>query len=72
MIDQRIVDSFKVTKSVKETAAILGVSVVKVRRTLITAGLWSSKRSTAVCALLDKGLSVEEIAAQLRDTFKNV
>lgn len=72
MIDQRIVDSFKVTKSVKETAAILGVSVVKGRRTLITAGLWSSKRSTAVCALLDKGLSVEEIAAQLRVTVKNV
>ena len=72
MIDQRIVDSFLETKSVKETAARLGVSVVKVRRTLITAGLWSSRRSEAVRALLEQGLTLAEIADKLHVTVKNV
>ena len=72
MIDQRIVDSFLETKSVKETAARLGVSVVKVRRTLITAGLWSSRRSEAVRALLEQGLTLAEIADELHVTVKNV
>lgn len=72
VIDQRIVDSFLETKSVKETAARLGVSVVKVRRTLITAGLWSSRRSEAVRALLEQGLTLAEIADKLHVTVKNV
>ena len=72
MIDQRIIDSFQETKSVKKTAAQLGISVIKVRRNLITAGLWRSRRSEAVCALLEQGLTLEETADELHVSVKNV
>lgn len=38
----RIIASYKENGSVKKTAEELGTSVIKVRRVLITEGLWSS------------------------------
>ena len=37
----RIIESYEETHSVKKTAEELGTSVIKVRRVLITEGLWS-------------------------------
>lgn len=41
----RIIASYKENGSVKKTAEELGTSVIKVRRVLITEGLWSSATS---------------------------
>ena len=69
---KKIINTYTQLGSVKETAASLGVSVVKVRRTLITAGLWRSSSSDAVCDLLKQGLSTKEIADRLSITPKAV
>lgn len=72
MIDERIIQTYQHLGSVQDTAEFLGVSVVKVRRTLITVGLWHSRSSDAVCKLLDQGLSTEQIAEKLCITSKAV
>lgn len=61
-MDKEIIRAYKQLESVKMVARSLDVSVVKVRRTLITAGLWRSKRSDAYLDLLHKGLTPDEIA----------
>ena len=72
MLDTRILDLHEACGSVKETAETLGMSVVKVRRTLITAGLWRSQSSDMVCQLFDQGFSIDEIAERLSITKKAV
>ena len=44
----RIIASYKENGSVKKTAEELGTSVIKVRRVLITEGLWSSATSRTI------------------------
>ena len=61
-MDKEIIRAYKQLKSVKMVARSLDVSVVKVRRTLFTAGLWRSKLSDAYLDLLHKGLTPDEIA----------
>lgn len=68
----RIIETYRQTHSVKKTAEILGTSVIKVRRVLITEGLWSSTTSRKICELWEKGMSTKEIAEQLHYTEKNV
>ena len=68
----RIIETYRQTHSVKKTAEILGTSVIKVRRVLITEGLWSSATSRKICELWEKGMSTKEIAEQLHYTEKNV
>ena len=72
MIDQRIIDTYQKLGSIKDTAKQLGVSDVKVRRTLITVGLWRSRSSDAVKELLRLGCSVDEVAEQLHISRKAV
>lgn len=72
MIDQRIIDTYQELGSIKDTAKQLGVSDVKVRRTLITVGLWRSRSSDAVNELLSQELSVDEVAEQLHISRKAV
>ncbi len=69
---QQIIDSYKETGSVKKTAEELGTYPIKVRRVLITEGLWHSKTSEQVADLLAKGKSVAEIAEELVISEKNV
>ena len=71
MYDQ-IIKTYKETGSVKETAEKLGTYPIKVRRVLITEGLWSSKTSEAVADLFRKGKTTSEIAEQLYMSEKNV
>ena len=68
----RIIEFYEETHSVKKTAEELGTSVIKVRRVLITEGLWSSATSRKILALWEQGMSTKEIAEQLHYTEKNV
>ena len=49
---QQIINIYKETGSVKKTAEELGTYPIKVRRVLITEGLWHSKTSEQVVDLL--------------------
>lgn len=69
---QMIIDAYKENSSIKEIAENLGVSVTKVRRVLITEGLWSSRSSRKVGELHQQGLSTGEIAEQLGISDKAV
>lgn len=68
----KIIEYFGKTKSVKKTAAELGTSIVKVRRVLITEGLWSSATSRKILELHKQGLTTKEIAERLHYTEKNI
>lgn len=68
----KVIDAYQNCKSIKKIAAELNLSEVKVRRILITAGLWRSKTSDAVKELLDQNLTVAEVAEKLCMTEKNV
>lgn len=58
--------------SVLKVAAELGCSPTKVRRVLITEGLWSSRSSREIGKLKAAGLSTEAIAEKLHMSVKNV
>lgn len=68
----RIIDSYKKTSSVKKTAGELKTSAIKVRRVLITEGLWSSATSRSIHDLREQGLDTKQIAEKLHYTEKNV
>ena len=67
----RIIESYGKSNSVKKTAEELGTSVIKVRRVLITEGLWSSPTSQKIMELWEQNLSTKEIAERLHYTEKN-
>lgn len=68
----RILSDYSITCSIKDTAKNLAISTVKVRRVLITEGLWSSRSSKAVGDLYRQGYTVRQIADELFMTVKNV
>ena len=59
-------------KSIKQVSRRLGISEVKVRRILLTEGLWRSTASMLVQHYLDQGCSTQEIAEMMRTTVKAV
>ena len=61
-----IIQAYQATNSILETAKIIGVSTVKVRKILITEGLWESDTSNKIGALLKQGYQTEEVAADSR------
>lgn len=69
---ESIIKVFKETGSVLDTAHRLNTYPIKVRRVLITEGLWSSKSSRTIAKLLEEGKKVSEIAEELGITDKNV
>ncbi len=68
----RIVDEYLLTKSVKKVVENLNTNTIKVRRVIITEGLWKSQTSRKVGALHSAGKSVKEIAGELCMSEKNV
>ena len=62
---QRIIAAYQQTGSVDRTAEICGTYAIKVRKVLITEGLWHSKKSDAVNSLKNRGYSASEIAETL-------
>lgn len=69
---QQIIREYEKTGSVKQVVENLNSNTIKVRRVLITEGLWESNSSRAVCELHEQGLSVSEIAKKLCMSEKNV
>ena len=69
---EKIVEEFKRTGSVKKVVENLNSNTIKVRRVLITEGLWESKSSRSVGELFAQGKSVKEIAEILCMSEKNV
>lgn len=67
-----IVETYLDTGSVQETAEKLETTPVKVRKVLITEGLWSSRTSLEVQHYLNLGKTTEEIAQILCTTDKAV
>lgn len=72
MLYDRVVEVYRSTDSVDETARICGTYPIKVRKILITEGLWRSKKSIAVINLRERGYSIREIAEELNMEEKNV
>lgn len=69
---QQIIDKYHETRSVKKTAEALGTYPIKVRRVLITEGLWHSKTGDRIMELSDQGMTVAQIAEKLVISEKNV
>lgn len=69
---KEIVDLYFTNNSILETAKAAGVSTVKVRKILITEGLWESDTSIKIGNLLKQGLTTDEIAENLYMSIKNV
>ncbi len=63
---ETIVRVYKKTGSISETALQTEISTTKVRKILITEGLWSSARSQQIRELADQGKSSSEIAENLQ------
>lgn len=57
---------------IKEIAKKVGISEVKIRRILITEGLWHSTTSDEITELVSKGLSATEISEKLQKPLKTV
>lgn len=68
----QIIRTYLDTESVKDTAAICNVSTVKVRKVLITKGMWSSRTSVEIQHYLSIGKTTAEIAHILCTTEKAV
>ena len=69
---KKVINEFKNKLSVIEISKKLQISIVKVRRILITEGLWSSRSSEEIGELYKQHYSVKEIADALHMTEKNV
>lgn len=69
---KQVISLYNQNQSIIDTAKALDLSTVKVRKILITEGLWQSETSLAIGRLLEQGLSSEEIADELYMTVKNV
>ena len=63
---EKVVSVYKNTGSISETALQTEISTTKVRKILITMGLWSSPRSQQIRELSDQGKSSSEIAETLQ------
>ena len=69
---QAILADYQESKSVAKTAEKMKVSQVKVRKVLITEGIWHSKTSDAVQEYLAQGMKTAEIASALNTTSKAI
>lgn len=69
---EEVIDTYIETGLILDTAAICEISTVKVRKILITEGLWSSRTSEQIGELLDIGFTTAQIAEKLCMSIKNV
>ena len=72
LLFEEIADTFLKTGSIKQTVEETGFNEYKVRRVLITLGLWKSQRSREIQELLDQRLKKEDIAKRLFLSIKGV
>ena len=69
---REVIRLYSSNNSILETARAASLSTVKVRKILITEGLWESDTSIKIGTLLEQGLTTEEIAETLCMSVKNV
>ena len=69
---EQVVNAYLNGDSVLHAAREAGVSTVKARKILITAGLWESETSIKIGNLLRQGMGTEQIAEELSVSVKNV
>ncbi len=69
---QAVIDSYLETGSVLKTSRALSVSEVKVRRVLLTEGLWSSRTSLQVQHYHNQNMTASQIAQLFHTTEKAV
>ena len=69
---EEIKEAYLRTYSIDDTVKETGINEYKVRRALLTLGLWESERSREIKALLDQGLSKIEIAERLHLSIKGL
>lgn len=69
---EQVVRLYTNNPSILDVAQTTGFSTVKVRKILITEGLWESETSIAIGRLLREGLTTEQIANRLYMSVKNV
>lgn len=62
---KNVCEMYQQKRSLAFIARTYGISIIKVRKILITEGLWSSERSDKINRLLKEGMSVKEIASKL-------
>ena len=67
-----VIDSYRELGSISKVAAALGLSTVKVRKILITHGLWESKTSKAIGDMYALGVPPQFIAYDLGTSINNV
>ena len=68
----KVIETYKQVKSIKTTADLVGTTLVRTQRILITEGLWHSKSSDQVVTLYNSGKSVKVIAQLLCISEKTV
>lgn len=61
-----ILEQYRLSQSIKRVAAVLNISEQTVRRTLITAGLYTSERAKRIQQLYVAGMPTKDIAELLK------
>ena len=69
---KKIIEEYQKTNSVRQVVKNLGTNTIKVRKVLITEGLWESETSRNVGKLYHAGKTTKEIAEELCISEKNV
>ena len=69
---KRILSSYERTNSIKETAAELGKTVIRIRRELITEEKWTSRRTEEIKKKYQEGKKIGKIAEELGISPKTV
>lgn len=70
MTEERMVQLYQATGSIRAVSLYAGVSYAKARKMLLNAGALCSDRAEEVKALLARGLTEEQAAAQLGISVK--
>lgn len=69
---ETILSTYRKTESIRETAIQHDMSRMKVRKILITAGVYSTPKSLKVNELIDEGLTAQEIAKEMQISVGSV
>ena len=69
---EEVCADYKNTNSIKKTSKNVGLSEEKVKKILITSGLYTSPKQQEITALAEQGKTIDEIAEQLKMSPKQI
>ena len=72
MNEIEIIEYYKKCDSLKETSAVFGIGWQKVRKILITDGVYTSEKAEKVKEMHDSGVNIEEISEKLNISKRTV